>query len=129
MTPFVNLIEEIAIGMLMATLDLAKQDLSEMDNIADDDLDIVPFNGREFLRESIELVEGLVWALSCRNQKVFAYSVGAIAETWTVWEKKVIASDDPPWEVEKAALEILKRLRKSAVKYPESPTSGQGNGR
>ena len=112
-------IEDQSIGTLKALLDLAKQALSQMDNITGDDLDIVQINGREFLREAVELVDGLLFAISCRNQSIFAETVRMIAERWTVWEKIVVDSDDPFGEVEKAALASAKRLRNIAVKRPK----------
>ena len=119
MDALVRMREEQSTGTLAALLDIAKQDLSQMDDIANDDLGPVQFNGREFLREAIEAVEGLLWALSCRNQLTFAAMFRAIAERWTVWKETVVDSDDPIGEIEKAALFPEKRLRHIAVKHPE----------
>ncbi len=107
-----------AIEGIKEMLDLAKQDLSAMDSIDDDELDIVQFNGREFLRESIDLVEGLLWALSRRNEQVCVHCSRAIAERWTSWKMIVLSSDDPAGEVMKAALDPIKRLRKAMGNLP-----------
>ena len=114
---FARMKEENAIALIMASLDLGHKDLLEMDNIVNDDLDLLQFNGREFLRESINLLEGLVWACSGRNVQVAALCARAMAERWKAWEG-VVDSDNPHEAIQKSALYSMKRLRNQVVGRP-----------
>ena len=115
---FARMKEENAIALIMGSLDLGHKDLLEMDNIVNDDLDLLQFNGREFLRESINLLEGLVWACSSRNVQVAASCARAMAERWKAWEG-VLDSDDPHEAIQKSALYSMKRLRNQTVRHTE----------